>query len=130
MDLTHLRAYPKIGIITKPAHTQAIAWYPKLMGGIVGRRHLAKIFADRRQRASIINFDADLYTSTICALTHAKPIIDQHTILIFDEFIMNKNWEQDEYKALQEFCNTHNYKYEVVAISLFTKQVAVKIIEP
>ena len=107
---------------------------PKIDGGefIVGKFEdtLPKFFADRRQRASIINFDADLYTSTICALTHAKPIIDQHTILIFDEFIMNKNWEQDEYKALQEFCNTHNYKYEVVAISLFTKQVAVKIIEP
>ena len=56
-----------------------------------------------------------------------KPIIDKHTILIFDEFIMNKNWEQDEYKALEEFCFNNDYTYEVLAISFFTKQVAVKI---
>ena len=78
--------------------------------------------------ASIINFDADLYSSTICALNFAKPVIDKHTILIFDEFIMNKNWEQDEYKALEEFCANNHYTYEVLAISFFTKQVAVKLI--
>ena len=65
--------------------------------------------------ASIINFDADLYSSTICALNFAKPVIDQHTILIFDEFIMNENWEQDEYRALEEFCDENNYNYEVLA---------------
>ena len=78
--------------------------------------------------ASIINFDADLYSSTICALNFAKPVIDQHTILIFDEFIINKNWEQDEYKALEEFCKNNDCTYEVLAISFFTKQVAVKIV--
>ena len=58
----------------------------------------------------------------------SEPVIDQHTILIFDEFIINKNWEQDEYKALEEFCDNNHYIYEVLAISFFTKQIAVKII--
>ena len=53
-------------------------------------------FREVRSMASIINFDADLYSSTICGLNFSKPIIDKHTILIFDEFIINKNWEQDE----------------------------------
>ena len=78
--------------------------------------------------ASLINFDADLYSSTICALNHSQSVIDNHTILIFDEFIMNKNWEQDEYKALNEFCRNNNYTYEVLAISFFTKQTAVRLI--
>ena len=78
--------------------------------------------------ASIINLDTDLYSSTICALNFAKPVIDKHTILIFDEFIMNQNWEQDEYKALEEFCTNNQWTYEVLAISFFTKQVAVQII--
>ena len=77
--------------------------------------------------ASIINFDADLYSSTICALNYSRPVIDQHTILIFDEFIINKNWEQDEYKALNEFCFNNNFTYEVLAISFFTKQAAVRL---
>ena len=78
--------------------------------------------------ASIINFDADLYSSTLCALSYSKPVIDKDTILIFDEFIINKNWEQDEYKALNEFCSNNNLTYEVLAVSYFTKQVAVKLI--
>ena len=85
-------------------------------------------FSEPRPMASIINFDADLYSSTICALNFAKPVIDRHTILIFDEFIINKNWEQDEYKALNEFCLNNNYSYEVLALSFFTKQVAVRLI--
>ena len=105
---------------------------PKIKGGkfIVGKFEdtLPGFFAEERPTASIINFDADLYSSTICALNFAKQVIDQHTILIFDEFIMNKNWEHDEYKALEEFCSNNHYTYEVLAISFFTKQVAVKII--
>jgi Tfp pilus assembly protein PilF len=105
---------------------------PQIEGGefIVGKFEdtLPVFFSKPRPKASIINFDADLYSSTICALNFSKPVIDRHTILIFDEFIMNKNWEQDEYKALNEFCLSNNYTYEVLALSFFTKQVAVRLI--
>ena len=105
---------------------------PDIEGGefITGKFEdtLPKFFSVKRPKASIINFDADLYSSTICALTHAKCVIDADTILIFDEFIINENWEQDEYKALNEFCSKNNFSYEVLAISFFTKQVAVKLI--
>ena len=69
-----------------------------------------------------------MYSSTICALNFSKSIIDKDTILIFDEFIMNENWEQDEFKALNEFCDNNNYTYDVLAVSFFSKQVAVKLI--
>ena len=89
---------------------------------------LPTFFAKPRPMASIINFDADLYSSTICALNHSKPVMDEHTILIFDEFIMNNSWEQDEYKALNEFCITNNLTYKVLAFSYITGQVAIKLI--
>ena len=41
---------------------------------------------------------------------------------------MNENWEQDEFKALNEFCDNNNYTYDVLAVSFFSKQVAVKLI--
>ena len=104
---------------------------PQIEGGefIVGKFEdtLPEFFSEPRPMASIINFDADLYSSTICALNQSRPVIDQHTILIFDEFIINKNWEQDEYKALNEFCFNNNFTYEVLAISFFTKQAAVRL---
>ena len=105
---------------------------PQIEGGefIVGRfdNTLLTFFSESRPTASLINFDADLYSSTICALNHSKPVIDQHTLLIFDEFLMNDNWEDDEYKALDEFCLHNNYTYEVLAVSFITKQVAVRLV--
>ena len=105
---------------------------PKLKGGkfIVGKFEdtLPKFFSKKRPLASIINFDADLYSSTLCALNYSNKIIDKETILFFDEFITSTYWENDEYKALNEFCDNFNYKYEVIAVSLYSKQVAVKLI--
>ena len=105
---------------------------PKIKGGefIVGKFEdtLPVFFSESRPMASVINFDADLYSSTICALNFSKPVIDTDTVLVFDEFIISESWEQDEFKALNEFCSINHCSYEVVAISFFTKQVAVKLI--
>jgi tetratricopeptide (TPR) repeat protein len=105
---------------------------PNIKGGefIVGKFEdtLPVFFSESRPIASVINFDADLYSSTICALNFSKSVMDKDTILIFDELIINKSWEQDEFKALNEFCSINHCSYEVIAISFFTKQVAVKLI--
>ena len=104
---------------------------PKIEGGefIVGKFEdtLQDFFAVERPKASLINFDADLYSSTLCALNYSEKVIDEKTILIFDEFLNNDNWEEDEFKALNEFCDRAGYSYEVIAISIFTKQVAIKL---
>lgn len=88
---------------------------------------LPKFFEKTHPKASLINFDADLYSSTLCALMNAGPIIDVDTILIFDEFIINENWQEDEFKALNEFCILKDLSYEVLIISLFTKQAVVRL---
>ncbi|WP_415286915.1 tetratricopeptide repeat protein [Candidatus Pelagibacter sp. Uisw_104] len=104
---------------------------PKIEGGkfIVGKFEdtLEDFFSEKRPIASLINFDADLYSSTLCALNNSDKVIDEKTILVFDEFISNDKWEEDEYKALNEFCSNFGYSYEVIAVSFFTKQVAVKL---
>ncbi len=104
---------------------------PKIEGGefIVGKFEdtLEDFFSQKRPIASLINFDADLYSSTLCALNNSDKVIDEKTILIFDEFIINDKWEEDEYKALNEFCSNRGYSYEVIAVSFATKQAAVKI---
>ena len=105
---------------------------PKIKGGefIVGKFEdtLPVFFSESRPIASVINFDADLYSSTICALNFSKSVMDKDTILIFDELIINENWEHDEFKALNEFCSINDYGYEVIAVSFVTKQVAIKLI--
>ena len=120
-------------VIQKSGSYSSDGVIPKIKGGkfIVGKFEdtLPVFFSKRRNKASLINFDADLFSSTLCALNYSKPIIDKDTILIFDEFIINENWEQDEFKALTEFCSINNLNYEVMAISFYTKQVAVKLID-
>ena len=46
--------------------------------------------------------------------------------MIFDELIVNDSWEIDEFQALTEFTDKYNLEYEVLAISIFTKQVALR----
>lgn len=105
---------------------------PEMKGGefIAGKFEdtLPEFFNDERPKAALINLDADLYSSTLCALTHAFAVIDADTILVFDEFLMNQNWENDEYRALEDFCAEKKCSYEVIALSFFTKQVAVKLL--
>ena len=127
-----LWAFLKIGIMKRQVPILATGTFPKLKGGefILGifDDTLPAFFSEPRSVASVINFDADLYSSTLCALNCAKSVIDKYTILIFDEFIMNKHWEEDEYKALNEFCLQNSYTYEVLAISFFTGQAAVRLV--
>ena len=106
---------------------------PKIDGGefIVGKfeETLPDFFSVSRPMASVINFDADLYTSTKCALDQAKSVIDSETILIFDEFLMNHRWEDDEFKALEDFCAANLFTYIVLAVSFFSKQVAIRLLK-
>ena len=88
---------------------------------------LPTFFEFERPTAGLINFDADLYSSTKCALENSIPVIDNDTILVFDELIVNETWEKDEFKALEEFCSEHDMNYSVKVVSLFTKQAVVKI---
>ena len=103
---------------------------PKIAGGefIVGKFEdtLPKFFSKKRSLASLINFDADLYSSTLYALNYSNKVIDEKSILIFDELLMNKYWEKDEYKALNEFCDNFSISYDVLAVSFFSNQVAIK----
>jgi tetratricopeptide (TPR) repeat protein len=105
---------------------------PTVEGGtfIAGRFEdtLPHFFATARPLASVVNLDADLYSATRCALDHAQAVMDARTLLVFDEFLMNDDWEQDEYRALEDFCRARGCGYEVLALSYFTKQVVVRLV--
>ncbi len=50
------------------------------------------------------------------------------TVIIFDEYINNKSWREDEFKAFQEWVAANDVQYEYIVASFFTKQVAVQIL--
>ena len=118
------------GVVPKGAYS-SMGRVPEIQNSrfVVGEFEdtLPGFFSKPRKKAGLINFDADLYSSTIAALSNAKHVIDDQTVIIFDEFIVNNDWENDEYKAFLEFCDANKFSFKVDAVSLFTKQVVCRI---
>ncbi len=74
-----------------------------------------------------INVDCDLYSATKTILNNLAAQIVAGTVIVFDEYIGNEHWREDEFKAFQEAVADYGWKYEYLAFSLFTKQAVVRI---
>ena len=88
---------------------------------------LPKFLADNSENARLINIDCDIYSSTKTVLDLLSPRIVGGTVIIFDEYIGNQHWRDDEFKAFQEAVKIYGWNYEYIAFSFFTKQVVVLI---
>ena len=56
-----------------------------------------------------------------------KADIMRGSVIVFDEYIGNKNWRGDEFKAFHEAVLKYGWKYECLFFSFMTKQVVVRI---
>ena len=72
----------------------------------------------------VFHLDADLFSSTLFALTTLHPFIQKNDILIFDEF----NVPNHEFKAFMDYVDSYYIKYEVLAAVNNYFQIAIKII--
>ena len=75
----------------------------------------------------LINIDCDIYSSTVTILENLASRMVVGSVIVFDEYIGNERWRDDEYKAFQEAVEKYDWEYEYIAFSVFTKQVAVRI---
>jgi len=79
----------------------------------------------RTDLRKVIHMDADIYTSTLFALTMMGPYLNRGDILIFDEF----NVPLHEFKAFTEFLSSYYVKVELICAVNNYYQVAFKIEE-
>lgn len=85
-------------------------------------------FLERHDDAvRFINIDCDIYSSTKTVLELLAPRIVLGSVMVFDEYIGNEHWRDDEFKAFQEAVARYGWKFEYLCFSVFTKQVAVRI---
>ena len=77
----------------------------------------------------MINVDCDIYSSTKTVLELLAPRMVAGSVLVFDEYIWNEQWREDEFKAFQEAVVRFGWRYEYLCFSPFTKQVAVRLTE-
>lgn len=75
----------------------------------------------------ILHIDCDLYSSTKTIFDILGKQITSGTVIIFDEFIGYKSWQDDEFRAFIEATVQYNWKYELLTFSFVTKQVALRI---
>jgi hypothetical protein len=61
---------------------------------------------------ALAHLDADLYSATIFVLRTLGPRIQPGTILVFDELINYKGWEQGEFKAFVEAAVELKWEFE------------------
>jgi len=58
-----------------------------------------------------MNIDCDIYSSTKTVLEIFSKQIIPGTVIVFDEYIGNTNWREDEFKAFQEAVLKHGWEY-------------------
>lgn len=74
------------------------------------------------------NIDCDLYSSTKDVFDNIGDRVKKNSILVFDEYLMIKDWRSHEFKAFEEFVCQNNLQYEYLAFGLFTKQAVVRML--
>ncbi len=78
--------------------------------------------------ARFVNVDCDLYSSTKTVLALLADRIASGTVIVFDEYLGNEHWREDEFRAFQEAVARFGWNYEYLCFSLFTKQAVVRIL--
>ncbi|HSV29138.1 MAG TPA: hypothetical protein VLL76_06250, partial [Candidatus Omnitrophota bacterium] len=75
----------------------------------------------------LVNVDSDIYSSARFVLFALAERMRPGTILVFDEFIGNRSWADDEFRAFHEFIAATGFGFEYLAASPATKQVVVRL---
>ena len=114
-------SYSTKGVLPKvPSHIQLHqGWFDQT---------LPEFLKKHEEPVRLINIDCDIYSSTKTVLDLLAPRISAGTVIIFDEYIGNQHWREDEFKAFQEAVKIYGWHYEYLCFSFFTKQVAIRII--
>jgi hypothetical protein len=81
--------------------------------------------ADAQNVIRVLHMDADLYSSTLFALTMMAPFLRNGDIVLFDEF----NIPNHEFAAWSDFIKAYYIKYEVIGSVNNFYQTAIRIIK-
>lgn len=83
---------------------------------------------ERAEPAAFVHLDADIYSSTNTVLSALEARTGEGTVLVFDEYVGNASWEQDEHRAFEEFTSRTGLGHEVIAVNWITGQAAFRLV--
>lgn len=76
----------------------------------------------------VIHIDSDLYESAAFVLSAVRDRLRPGCRIIFDEYCNYPGWQQDEFRAWQEFVAQHDIEYRYIGRVTRHQQVAVEIV--
>ena len=77
---------------------------------------------------ALLHVDCDLYSSAKLIFTELNSRILPGTVIVFDEYINYPGWQNDEFKAFQEFVDSTSARYEYLGFVPSHQQVCVRIL--
>lgn len=80
-----------------------------------------------RRPVRLLHVDCDLYSSTQTVLSALATNIQPGTVIVFDEYMNYPGWQQDEFRAWQDFCGMYGRQYEYIGRVSRHQQVAVRV---
>jgi hypothetical protein len=90
---------------------------------------LPPFVAEHGHPLRLVHVDCDLYSAAAGALEALSPRVVPGTVLVFDEYLMNPRWREDEHKALMDVGLRHRWAWRYAAFSLFSHQAVVVVEE-
>ena len=87
---------------------------------------LGPFYAERggKPPIALIHIDTDTYTPARFILEHSKALLTPGTVIAFDELIGYPNWQEHEFKALNEILPRSSYRF----IGFTPRQAAIQIV--
>lgn len=79
-------------------------------------------------KISYLHIDSNLYSSAKTIFNFIGDRIVVGTIIVFDEYFNYPGWQNDEFKAFNEFIVENKLTYEYLTYNGNGEQVALKII--
>ena len=76
---------------------------------------------------AFLHIDSDLYSSAQYVLNTLADRIVPGTVIVFDEYFNFPGWQQDEFRAWQEFVKQYRVQYEYLGFVTSHQEVAVKV---
>ncbi len=75
----------------------------------------------------LVHIDSDLYSSARTVLELLAPRIRPGCVLVFDEFVGNRTWRDDEFRAFAEAAQRYAWDFELLAVGWITGQAVLRI---
>ena len=78
---------------------------------------------------AFLHIDSDLYSSARYVLNTLAQRIVPGTVIVFDEYFNFPGWQQDEFRAWQEFVAEYKIEYEYLGFVSSHQEVAVRVVK-